>query len=209
MGLGQEANSWLVKVLLILSSCLLGLCCFLVWRAGMVMYRVEQSVVAIGGDVKQVTGTAARISTKLDKAMDRIDKLENKLKDAVPVEELENVLEEVKRAREKSANLEPSRRAEVDKEVQYLLTTIRRSGCRYERDGKETSPLSFYGYLLSKYKLYEGNVTSAEDFIDKVATRTMTGKPYYIIRDGAKVELPAYLRQELAKYRGGNQKGEK
>ena len=197
----QDESSWFMQVLLLLGCCVLALVCYLIWEVTRVVVRVEEGVAAVSEDVKTVAKTAARVSVEVGEMMDRMEELRAKLRDSVPTQELEDVLDEMKKARENPANLEPATKAEVDTEVTHLLATIRRSDCRYVRNGKEVSALNFYGYLLGKYKLYEGTVTSAEDFIEKVATKTMTGEPYYAVIEGKKVALAVHLREALAKYR--------
>ena len=201
MGEREGTNLWFERVVLVLLACLLGLGCLLVWRMAETVKRIEEGVVSVSTDVKTVTRLAARISEKVDGLMDRVDVLEAKLKGAVPLDELENVLDELEGLRGKPAELDAEARAKRDREVGHLLGYVRGSGCVYLWQDREVGALAFYANLLAKYKLYEESVGSAEEFIDKVATKSMVGKPYYVVMGPKRVEVAAYLREELAKYR--------
>jgi hypothetical protein len=93
----------------------------------------------------------------------------------------------------------------VRAEVEYLLQSIETSGCTFLRNGSWYSGSRAKAHLRAKYDdlAAKDQIATAEDFIDKGATRSsMTGQPYKI-RCGtdADVETNQWLRAALARYR--------
>ena len=123
-----------------------------------------------------------------------------KARSAVKLDEIESVLDEVGRLRanDEAAELSPSAEAEIKR----LLKSIRRSGKRFEWEGKTRTPRQCYLWLYSKFRMYRKSLESADDFIDKVATKTVTGNRYYVVHgDDEKQRLNEWLREVLAKHR--------
>ena len=59
-----------------------------------------------------------------------------------------------------------------------------------------------YVQLYTKYKAYRKTLTSAEDFIDSAATRTIAGNTYYaLMPDGSRKPLAEWLKEALEKDR--------
>lgn len=188
--------------MLILSACLIALACFLVWRISMAVYRLEQSIVSVGADVRQVTATGTRVSHLVDRLAERIERLEQKTEGAIGIDELESALDELKDVREGFSRAHEALGAEAEGEIRYLLEHIRRSGHQFALPGKFRSGFRAYVHLRAKFKLYRSTLTSAENFIQQVATRTVTGHPYYVkFDDGGKMALDAWLRKSLREYR--------
>ena len=60
-----------------------------------------------------------------------------------------------------------------------------------------------------KHSLYRGKITSAEDFIAKIATATVMGRPYVVLlQDGAKRDLNEWLLEALREYRARRASGD-
>lgn len=88
------------------------------------------------------------------------------------------------------------------REIAHLLQCVGRPGLVYDYEGKQR-PAEWVQMKLNAKAILLGNVfPSAEEFIDKVATRTGEGSVYHVT-DGqaAKVELQAWLRARLQEYR--------
>jgi hypothetical protein len=160
-------------------------------------------VLAIGGFlVYRVTRTAGRILDDVDRVAARLESMERKLDKAVPQQEIESVLEEIaslhQGAGDEAIQLKPAAEAEV----KYLLKRLPSLAERYEYAGKTHSPLKFYAQLYAKYHTYRSTLTSADDFIARVATKTVTGNTYHaILKDGTKQDLAPLLTDELGRYR--------
>jgi hypothetical protein len=93
----------------------------------------------------------------------------------------------------------------VRTEIDYLLQYIQTSGCSFYRNGSWYDSARATAHLQSKYDYLAArqSIGSAEDFIDKAATKSsLSGKPYKI-RCGTdrEVESGPWLRQALAQYR--------
>jgi hypothetical protein len=93
-------------------------------------------------------------------------------------------------------------------EINYLLATVAGSGCEFYRNGSWYDSKFAADHLSSKYKflLARNLVQSAEDFIEKAATRSsMSGRDYAIrCGGGAAVPTGQWLLILLARYRGSH-----
>jgi hypothetical protein len=93
-------------------------------------------------------------------------------------------------------------------EVNYLLAAVAASDCEFYRNGSWYDASRAAAHLRMKYRslLARGLIRSADDFIERGATRSsLSGLAYSIRCPGADV-VPAaqWLRQLLARYRGSN-----
>jgi len=101
------------------------------------------------------------------------------------------------------ASLASAEETVMDKEVDYLINAITQSQAVFIRNGTEHSSSEAADHLRMKYKRGKKYLSSAEDFIEKVATKSsITKKPYWIIEPGqAKQESAVWLSKKLALYR--------
>jgi hypothetical protein len=90
-------------------------------------------------------------------------------------------------------------------EVNYLLGFVESSGCEFYRNGSWYDSKKAQAHLRYKYEmLAAGNqITTAEDFIEKAATKSsLSGRPYQVrCRGDDAVTSNQWLRDELARYR--------
>jgi hypothetical protein len=100
----------------------------------------------------------------------------------------------------------------VRTEIEYLLNYIETSGCSFYRNGSWYEGARARAHLRAKYDYLTARqlIGTAEDFIDKAATKSsISGKPYKIrCGDGVEVESGPWLRQSLAQYRASGQSAE-
>jgi len=93
----------------------------------------------------------------------------------------------------------------VQTEIEYLLEYMETSGCSFYRNGSWYEGVRARAHLRAKYDYLTARqlIGTAEDFIDKAATKSsVSGKPYKIrCGDGVEVESGPWLRQALAQYR--------
>lgn len=69
----------------------------------------------------------------------------------------------------------------ADAEVQYLLTTVGKSGCIFVRNDKEYTSVEAQDHLAMKYRRGKRYVNAAEDFINRLASESSwSGKPYTV-----------------------------
>lgn len=69
----------------------------------------------------------------------------------------------------------------MDDEIDYLIGSIGHNGCTFIRNGRHYSTRDARAYLRSKRRLNAHIIDSTEEFIDKIAsTSVTTGKPYLI-----------------------------
>jgi hypothetical protein len=94
---------------------------------------------------------------------------------------------------------------DVQTEVEYLLQYVETSGCSFYRNGTWYDGAHARAHLRAKYDYLAGRqlIGTAEDFIDKVATKSsVSGEPYKIrCGDGREVESGPWLHQMLGQYR--------
>jgi hypothetical protein len=90
-------------------------------------------------------------------------------------------------------------------EVDYLLQDVGTSGCQFYRNGSWYDGPRAQAHLLAKYEYLVARnlIGSAEDFIDKAATKSnLSGQVYKIRCPGhAVMESNEWLRDALARYR--------
>lgn len=93
----------------------------------------------------------------------------------------------------------------VQVEIDYLLAHVGTSGCEFYRNGSWYDGPRAQAHLRVKYDYLAARnlVRSAEDFIDKAATKSsLSGQPYQIRCAGyAAVASNQWLRDALARYR--------
>lgn len=89
-----------------------------------------------------------------------------------------------------------------NEEIKYLLSFIAASDCIFVRNGKEHQPKEASEHLAMKYNHVKKRIKTADDFIDKIGSRSSITRRQYAIRCGG-VQAPAkqWLRQALESYR--------
>jgi hypothetical protein len=96
-----------------------------------------------------------------------------------------------------AASLSPAARAEID----ALLSRLEASSCTFNRNGTWYPATEARSHLLRKLKYLEdrGMVQSAEQFIERAASRSSTtGQPYLVqCGSGAPVQSGTWLLSEL------------
>ena len=86
--------------------------------------------------------------------------------------------------------------------IEHLCDAVARSkGMHFVRNGTAYSADDAATFLREKLKAMGHGVTTAEEFIDKVATKSsMSGKPYTVrFVDGREIPSADFLRAELAR----------
>jgi hypothetical protein len=88
-------------------------------------------------------------------------------------------------------------------EIRHLLDFISGSSCVFIRNGDRYPAVEARAHIERKHQHIGDRVRTAEDFIAYAATKSsISGEPY-LVRCGER-ELPsaAWLKEELARYRG-------
>jgi uncharacterized protein DUF5329 len=95
-------------------------------------------------------------------------------------------------------------------EINFLLGYIGGSGCEFYRNGTWHDAQAAQAHLKDKYRylIARGLVATAEDFIEKAATKSsFTGEPYQVrCNGGVSVTTQIWLGQELVRFREFNKK---
>jgi uncharacterized coiled-coil protein SlyX len=194
-------GTWLKRLALAAVVALLAVSAWCVWRISMVVAQTESAIVAISADVKQMSSSGAQISAHLENLDTRLQSLEQKAAEAMNLDELGNMLDEIDTIRN-SPQSASAASPDTEREIKHLLAHVRGSKHRFVYSDENKGGTRFYLQLYAKYKAYDNAIGSAEDFIDKVATKTIVGQPYQVVvSPDQTVALNDWLTEELKKYR--------
>ena len=92
--------------------------------------------------------------------------------------------------------------AAEDKEVAFLLSYIAESDCIFIRNGDEHQAKAASAHLEMKYNHVRNRIQSAEDFIDKIATKSsFSGSPYEVLCNSARLPTKIWLEEALTAHR--------
>ena len=89
-------------------------------------------------------------------------------------------------------------------EIDALIVRVEHAqGVVFIRNGSEHSPVEAAAHLRRKLAAADGRITTAEQFIDKLGTRSsMTGIAYRVrLADGREIDSATWLRQLLRELR--------
>jgi len=91
----------------------------------------------------------------------------------------------------------------VDEEVRLLIDGVAQSGCLFERNGKSYEAGDAADHLSLKFKRGKKYAKTAENFIDRLASKSsLSGKPYHIACPGReKMTSGDWLHQKLTSLR--------
>jgi hypothetical protein len=92
--------------------------------------------------------------------------------------------------------------AAEDKEIAFLLSYIAESDCIFIRNGDEYQAKAASEHLEMKYNHVRNRIKSAENFIDKIATKSsFSGRPYEVLCNSARLPTKTWLEEALAAHR--------
>jgi hypothetical protein len=88
-------------------------------------------------------------------------------------------------------------------EIAYLLKYIRQSPCTFIRNGSEYDGAAAADHVEAKYEHFKDEIKSAEDFIDRAATKSLlSGEPYQVQCGSApRIAAAGWLLDVLHSYR--------
>jgi len=201
----SSLGTWLRNAVFLALVVLLAMCSYLVFRSATLIYRLEQSVVAVSSDVKEVASTAATLSQDVAAIREDIVNVKEKALDSIRYEEARHAIDEAI-AFGAAAKAESSQLTDTaEEEISALLKSLVVSGCTAEVYGRKQSIMTLYGRIYGKYKLKQNVLTSAEDFIAQIASKSVLGNTYYLVdKDGEKSELSEWLTNRLKAIRKRN-----
>jgi len=90
----------------------------------------------------------------------------------------------------------------TEQEIQHLFEFISQSNCIFIRNNTEYPAKEARDHIQTKYDYAKRWVGSAEQFIDRIATKSsISGNRYQIRCQGKLLYTDKWLKQELARYR--------
>lgn len=202
---GEPIDRWLRRLLFFAATVFVACCCWFMWRMSMVAYHTERAVVAISDDLKQMSATGVQISEHLQDVDQRLQRMEAKASDAMNLDEAEHLLDQAILLRDAREADSPERTADTEREIKHLLSQIRQSKHRFVSGDDDRGGMRTYLQLYAKYKVYDDTIANAEDFIAKVATTSVAGRPYQVVISEAEtVSLNEWLTKELVAFRASS-----
>ncbi len=92
---------------------------------------------------------------------------------------------------------------QAETEIEYLISTVGESGCTFVRNGSRHAAEDAASHMRLKYRRGKRYATSAELFIERLASKSsMSGKPYLIdCPDSGAVPSGEWLTARLHEYR--------
>lgn len=92
--------------------------------------------------------------------------------------------------------------ATTDEEISYLLSVLTTDGCSFVSNDISYSGREFEQHLRSKLRLNDDLIASADDYIEKIATRSaVSGQPYVAVCDGKLKITKEWFGELLTAYR--------
>ena len=95
----------------------------------------------------------------------------------------------------------------AEAEVQYLLSFLERSDCKFNRNGDWYSASEARAHLEMKYRYLvdQDSIATTEDFIDQAATASSMSGKIYLVQCGTAEPVPSarWLTVELHRLRQG------
>lgn len=90
----------------------------------------------------------------------------------------------------------------AEDEIDHLLSYVAASSCTFVRNGSEYGAVKARDHLADKYRFAGSRISTAEQFIEYLATKSsFSGEPYHV-RCGSNDEPSgAWLMAELKRYR--------
>lgn len=101
--------------------------------------------------------------------------------------------------------------AAENREISYLFAYIADSGCTFIRNGKEYDSAEAKEHLQYKYGRVKSRISTADDFITRIASRSsITKKPYAVQCGEDRIMAGPWLSEALRfhRVRSGEEKSE-
>lgn len=106
-----------------------------------------------------------------------------------------------------SASFSAGMEDNTEKEIRHLFEYLERSNCEFNRNGSWYSPYEAVKHIETKYRylINRGLINTAEQFIDRAASRSsMSGKSYLVrCGDSIPVKSSVWFTDELKRLREG------
>ena len=202
MNTGDRFTKFLVRGLIVICCGFLVCLTVIGWRISQLISTVNQSLATVSQDVARVTRSAAQMAAKVDSAVATMEKLESQAKESVSMDELASVMDEMTEISAGQKGERKSLEGDAKTEIAFLLDSIRDSNYRFGHDEDIRSAGNYYLRFKTKVAAYKNVLSSAEDFIEKVATRTIGGNEYFVVLEsGEKRPLDEWLTEKLKERR--------
>lgn len=168
-------TTWFKRLVLLATAVLLCVLSVFMWRLSVLVQRLDQSVEALSSKVDKASQVASQAGELLDPR---------------------RVLDEL-RSEETASDA-----SATAGEIAHLMDRIGQLELSYIYGDDSRSAAWVQTKLWIKYQTFRSQIGSAEDFIQKVASRTMDNEVYYVVqKNGEKEELSVFLTEALQSHR--------
>lgn len=162
--------------------------------------ELHGTLVAISEDLKDVSTVAGTISRDVETLRTQVEEIREKVDDVVPREQLQGTIADAQRIRDGLGRSDGSLPAEEQEHIEALLRRLAASDLRYESRRGLLPVEILWGRIQTRYLSMRNTLTSAEEFIDVVATRSMLGVEYRVTEaDGGSLTLREWMHGELVR----------
>ena len=97
-----------------------------------------------------------------------------------------------------------------EKEIQHLFDFISQSDCTFIRNNSEYPASEAQSHMQHKYAYAKRWIDSAEQFIERIASKSsISGKRYQVRCEQQVFYSDTWLKQDLARYRASPSKGQR
>jgi len=173
----------------------LAVACFFGWRLIVLSQRVEAQLDAVEARLQAIDDKVGAMGEGMAAAKQRTAS-------ALQLDDLAVLLAAVQEARA-SPELEQGTPEAVEIELDALLLAIRSHEGDFLCDGEPCSAFSLHARLYAKRLVHGDRIATTEQFIERVASHSMSGLPYQVPgEEGLAAErLSDWLGERLAEHR--------
>jgi hypothetical protein len=104
-----------------------------------------------------------------------------------------------------SASFSVSMENNTEKEILHLFEYLKKSNCEFNRNGSWYSPYAAMKHLETKYRylMKKGQISTAEQFIGRAASRSSMSGQSYMVRcgDSRPAQSSEWFTDELERFR--------
>lgn len=93
--------------------------------------------------------------------------------------------------------------ANTQNEINHLLAFVKNTQCTYERNGKSHTGVEAVEHIMKKYKYFQDDIVTTEDFIEYAATKSKMSGKHYLVHCPSEPTIKSsdWILTELAHYR--------
>ena len=189
-------DRWLRRSIRLGMAAFVVLLCVLMVQLSLLALQARGLMNNVAEDIKTIGDHTLAATEQLQVLTARAEELSHKAAVAGGAQNLERLVDELVKVQQSD---QPRPTRHHSEEIEFLLNRIGESENAFRYSRWTRSATTFELKLRMKFKLYRNSISTTEEFIEKVATRSMNGKKYYVVKtpSGEEIELADWLNREL------------